>query len=101
MTFTVIGLLKGNLKIKRCNPNHLLSPLNTLVENGYKIAIKKECLYVYKSVGNRINIATDVYPGFPTDLQSVFGVLATQTLKNSNIVENIFENRYKLSSQPT
>ena len=30
------------------------------------------------------------YPGFPTDMQSIFGSLLT-----TSIVENIFENRYK------
>ena len=96
MTFTVIGLLCGKIKIKKCNPNHLVYPLNILVKSGYKLTINKNCLYVYKSVGNHINISTEVYPGFPTDLQSIFGVLASQTIENSNIVENIFENRMQI-----
>lgn len=96
MTFTVIGLLCGKLKIKKCNPNHLLFPLNILVKNGFKVKINKNSLYVYKSVGNQINIETDTYPGFPTDLQSIFGVLASQTNDNSQIVENIFENRMQI-----
>ena len=96
MTFTVIGLMCGKLKVKKCNPNHLLYPLNILVKNGYKVVIKKECLYAYKSVGNQINITTDVYPGFPTDLQPIFGVLASQTKDNSQIKEVIFENRMQI-----
>ena len=35
------------------------------------------------------------YPGFPTDMQSIFGSLLTTSKGTSIIVENIFENRYK------
>ena len=35
------------------------------------------------------------YPGFPTDMQSVFASILTIAKGNSVIVENIFENRYK------
>ena len=96
MTYTVLGLLCGDLVINKCNPKHLLSPLNILKEAGYKLDFKQECLHVYKSVGNQINIKTDVYPGFPTDLQPIFGVLASQTINESFIEETIFENRMQL-----
>ena len=35
------------------------------------------------------------YPGFPTDMQSVFAACLTTAKGTSLIVENIFENRYK------
>ena len=35
------------------------------------------------------------YPGFPTDMQSVFGAMLTVAKGTSVIVENIFENRFK------
>ena len=35
------------------------------------------------------------YPGFPTDMQSVFSSLLTTSKGTSIVVENIFENRYK------
>ena len=88
----------GDLVINKCNPKHLLSPLNILKEAGYKLDFKQECLHVYKSVGNQINIKTDVYPGFPTDLQPIFGVLASQAKKVSFIEETIFENRMQIYS---
>lgn len=39
------------------------------------------------------NIRTEVYPGFPTDLQAPMGVLAAQCAGTSNIHETIFEGR--------
>lgn len=96
MTFTVLGLLCGDLIIQKCNPNHLLTPLNILLRTGYKIKVQKDCLHVYKSVGNQIKIKTEVYPGFPTDLQPIFGVLGSQTIDKSYIEETIFENRLQI-----
>ena len=39
------------------------------------------------------------YPGFPTDMQSVFGSCMTVAKGTSVIVENIFENRYKYTQE--
>ena len=35
------------------------------------------------------------YPGFPTDMQSIFAACLTTAKGTSLIIENIFENRYK------
>jgi len=42
-----------------------------------------------------INIQTQPYPGIPTDLQSPFGVLSTQTTGTSIIFDTMFEGRLK------
>ena len=42
-----------------------------------------------------VDIKTMPYPGFPTDMQSVFTSMLTTAKGTSIIVENIFENRYK------
>ena len=40
------------------------------------------------------DIATEEYPGFPTDMQAQYMALATQAEGTSVITENIFENRF-------
>ena len=40
-------------------------------------------------------LETGVYPGFPTDMQSIFATTLTTAKGTSVIVENIFENRYR------
>jgi UDP-N-acetylglucosamine 1-carboxyvinyltransferase len=40
------------------------------------------------------DVITEEYPGFPTDLQAQYMVLATQAEGTSVITENIFENRF-------
>ncbi len=42
------------------------------------------------------SVGTDVYPGFPTDLQSPMVVLMTRALGNGKIRENIYENRFHI-----
>ena len=39
------------------------------------------------------------YPGFPTDMQSIFGAMLTNAKGTSVIIENIFESRYKYCSE--
>ena len=39
------------------------------------------------------------YPGFPTDMQSIFTGMLTTAKGTSMIVENIFENRYKYTNE--
>lgn len=41
-----------------------------------------------------VNISTHPYPGFSTDLQAQFMCLMTLSSGSSNILENIFENRF-------
>lgn len=44
-------------------------------------------------------LETQIYPGFPTDLQSVFMAVLATAKGESCIVENIFEDRFKMVSQ--
>lgn len=39
------------------------------------------------------------YPGFPTDLQSIFACMLTVAKGTSIITENIFENRFKIFAE--
>lgn len=39
------------------------------------------------------------YPGFPTDMQSIFASMLTTAKGTSVVVENIFENRYKYTQE--
>ena len=40
------------------------------------------------------DVATEEYPGFPTDMQAQYMALATQAEGSSIVTENIFENRF-------
>jgi UDP-N-acetylglucosamine 1-carboxyvinyltransferase len=61
--------------------------INFQVINSDKILIKPTTTI------KPINIRTDIYPGFPTDLQAPFTVLLTQAEGSSEIYETMFEDR--------
>ena len=96
-TYVIAGVLLGNnLKIENIIPDHIESLLlklkemkaNIKVEKDYIIANKKEQL-------KGINVQTQVFPGFPTDLQQPLTTLLTQCEKTSKLEENIYENRFQ------
>ena len=96
-TYLVAGAITGgNIKIKNVNPNHIEPILDKLEEANCVVEIGKN--YVKIKAPKRIkavDIKTMPYPGFPTDMQSVFGALLSTAKGTSIITENIFENRYK------
>ena len=63
---------------------------------GGKIKVSNDRLDVLKTQKfHKINLKTEPYPGFPTDLQAQIMVLMTQVFKGiSKIKESIFENRF-------
>jgi len=46
-----------------------------------------------------VEFKTMPYPGFPTDLQSIFACMLTVAKGTSIVTENIFENRFKIFAE--
>jgi UDP-N-acetylglucosamine 1-carboxyvinyltransferase len=96
-TFIVAGALSGgDLLVSGCDPHHLTALLQKLEENGVKArAITSDTVRVEGDGALRASdVATEEYPGFPTDVQAQYMALATQAEGSSVITENIFENRF-------
>jgi UDP-N-acetylglucosamine 1-carboxyvinyltransferase len=95
-TFIIAGAISGgDLNVAGCEPTHLGVLLQKLAEVGLKVAHNGDSVRVL-SEGNlkASDIATEEYPGFPTDMQAQYMALATQAAGTSVITENIFENRF-------
>jgi len=92
---TAAALTGGDVKITNCDPVHLTAVLQKLQEAGVKTAHTVDSIRV---MGDNPLIAADVnteeYPGFPTDMQAQYMVVATQAEGTSIVTENIFENRF-------
>ncbi len=87
----------GSIELQGVNPAHLNAVLPVFEEMGCNIRIRCNSVRL-KSFGrlNRVDkIITQPYPGFPTDSQALFTVLAAIANGTSVIVENIFESRFK------
>ena len=89
-------ITRGEVIVKSVNPQDLLIVLYKLKELGCKIIIGIDYIKLYAPKKIRaINIITDPFPSFPTDLQPLFGSVLCLGEGVSIIKENIFENRFK------
>ena len=86
----------GNAIINNVNNEDIKSITSKLEEAGVKIKQEKSKIEIIapKKI-KAVDIKTMPYPGFPTDMQSVFGAMLTTAKGTSVIVENIFDNRFK------
>src|SRR3989442_5379952 len=101
-TFLVAGAITGGeLTITDCAPEHLVAVIAKLEQAGVPVEIvSKTTLRVRgakKLVG--VDVTTEEYPGFATDMQAQYMALATQAEGTSVITETIFENRYLHASE--
>jgi UDP-N-acetylglucosamine 1-carboxyvinyltransferase len=95
-TFLIAGALTGgDLNIANCDPSHLDAILSKLKEVGVKTKSTADGVRVMgDNPFTAVDMTTEEYPGFPTDMQAQFMALATQAEGTSIITENIFENRF-------
>lgn len=88
------AVTNGNLILKNAS-DQCENVLAKLKEAGVKIDKVKSDLHVTSS-GNRhpINVITEVYPGFPTDMQPLITTLLSITTGDSVIKETIYDGRF-------
>ena len=95
-TYLIAAALAGKkvifLKIKT---KIIENEIKLLKKMGVKMNIEKNKITVFESGKiNNVNVKTEPYPGFPTDLQAQIMVLMSRAAGISKITENIFENRF-------
>ncbi len=95
-TFIIAGALTGgDLNVSGCDAQHLGALLQKLHEVGIKTSHRDDSVRVEGNDSLRaVDVITEEYPGFPTDIQAQYMALATQADGTSIITENIFENRF-------
>ena len=96
-TFLLAGAMtRGDLLVTGCVPEHVAALIAKLHQVGVEIeetapdALRVTPRGPYRSV----DITTEEYPGFATDLQAQYMALMTQAEGISLITETIFENRF-------
>ena len=96
-TFLVAAAItKGNVLLKKTQPEHLQSVLDLLSQTGALIVVEENKIELNMKRKNikPVDFTTQPYPGIPTDIQAQFMVLNTIARGNSIVVETIFENRF-------
>ena len=98
-TFLIAGIMtKGNIILNNVNPEYLNPIIYKLEECGANIQVMKNTVALKMNKRpNRLEIKTLPYPGFPTDMQAIFGSMLSIAKGTSTITETIFENRFKYS----
>ncbi len=95
-TYMIAGALVGKkLIFDKINSKVIQNEINVLKKMGVKLKIQRSSIQIFKSKNiKKINLSTNPYPGFPTDLQAQLMVLMTSAQGTSRIKESIFENRF-------
>lgn len=86
----------GCVTVTDVNPNHLRAVIDKFVEAGAKVEETEDSITLDMR-GRQlkaVNVVTDPYPKFPTDMQAQFLVMNCLAEGNAEVVETIFENRY-------
>jgi UDP-N-acetylglucosamine 1-carboxyvinyltransferase len=95
-TFLVAGAIAGKeVTLRRVDPSHLTCVTDALTRAGYTIKAEGDNLTISTN-GTRkpLELTTNPYPDFPTDMQAQMCALLAKTPGISVITETIFPQRY-------
>ncbi len=88
-------ITSGKIKLLNAEEKYLITVLSYLRKAGALIKYDTNSIEIEgPSTIKSANLKTEVYPGFPTDLQAQAMALMTIAKGNSIIEESIFENRF-------
>ena len=89
------AITKGKITLTDVCPQHIETVIKNLIQSGLEVNVEKDTIDA-KWVKNLVpvNIKTDIYPGFPTDVQAQWMALMCLTEGNCIIEETVFENRF-------
>ncbi len=95
-TFLIAGAITGgDLTVTGCEPAHQAALVSKLRQAGAEVTDAGPASLRVRSDGLKsVDVITEEYPGFATDLQAQFMALMTQAQGISLITETIFENRF-------
>ena len=95
-TFLVAGAIcGGGVTVKRVVRDHVSAVTDALQACGYQIQWSENSITVSPNgEAKPLELSTEPYPGFPTDMQAQMCALLSTTEGISVITENIFPQRY-------
>ncbi len=96
-TLLIAGAMTGgDVTVQHIAPEYLESVLNKLEESGARVSSDGRGVRVIRREPVRsVTVATNPFPGFPTDVQAQFMAYMCLSDSVSTIEENIFENRFR------
>lgn len=98
-TFLILGALHNGITIKNANTKHLQSLIEKLESIGCLLYEHNKLLYLKPNKTKSLDITTNVFPSFPTDLAPQMSVLASQCPGFSTITETVYKERFSHISE--
>ena len=90
------GMTGGTVRLQNARADDLSAALGLLSQAGMEVEQEAQDIIVHRN-GDRlrgVDIMTEPYPGFPTDLQAQFMAMLTLAQGAGMVTETIFENRF-------
>jgi UDP-N-acetylglucosamine 1-carboxyvinyltransferase len=86
----------GDVMLEGITPHLLQAALDKLEQAGAEVIATNEGIRIRRNGTpiQPVDVTTEAFPGFPTDLQAQFMALMTRAKGTSRITETIFENRF-------
>jgi UDP-N-acetylglucosamine 1-carboxyvinyltransferase len=101
-TYLVAGAItNGHITVKKIEPKTIQVLTNKLIEMGVNVSYGENWVEAdaTSSEITCVDIDTEPFPGFPTDMQAQFMALNTIASGSCTIEETVFENRFQHVSQ--
>src|SRR5215831_4821109 len=91
-----VAMAGGDVTLEGARSELLQAALDVLARVGVEVAATNTGVRVTRNSAGiaPVEVATDPFPGFPTDLQAQLMALMTRARGTSRITETIFENRF-------
>jgi UDP-N-acetylglucosamine 1-carboxyvinyltransferase len=91
-----VAMTGGDVMLEGARADLLQSALEAVEHSGARIIASDAGIRVIRDGGDikPVDVTTEPFPGFPTDLQAQFMALMTRAKGASRIRETIFENRF-------
>jgi UDP-N-acetylglucosamine 1-carboxyvinyltransferase len=94
-TYLVAGAITGgDVTVTHCDPAHLTAFLDKLREAGVQVETGPDFIRAHGRPTHTVEIVTEPYPGFPTDLQAQFMALQLLVDGRSPVTEKIYPARF-------
>ena len=94
-TFLIAGALMGEITVEDVFPEHLETVINKLRDTGCKLTSTKNSVTIIPTKDIKsVDMATAVFPGFPTDLQAQWVALMSLANGSSVITDTVYHDRF-------
>jgi len=91
-----VAMTGGDVLLQNARPELLQGALDALAQTGVTVTPTNEGIRIARNGAGLmpVDVTTEPFPGFPTDLQAQLMALMTRAKGTSRITETIFENRF-------